>query len=252
MVILKLVIILIICSILAVVTYLRGLLNADGSITAFLIGLFIALQGGLSYIFILFLFLFSSFLATKYKFPYKKERNVAEGFKGERGWTNVLANGIVPAAVILLSSSGRLVDFGFLDMKFSIALFVISIAAAASDTLASEIGIASENVYLITNLKRVEPGTNGGISAYGQLWALIGSLYTFIVAGIVFYLFDITVFSPKILLMGIFIGFMGSQIDSLLGATLEREGVMTKSLVNLVAISSTVCIYGGLLWLIGY
>ncbi len=252
MAVFDLVIILIICSFLALVTYHKGLLNADGSMAAFLIGFIIALKGGLSCILILLVFLFSAFLATKYKFPYKKQKNVAEGFKGERGWTNVLANGIVPAGVLLLGSSEGILNIRFLDQRFVIPLFLVSVAAAASDTLASEIGVTSDSVYLITNMEKVEPGTNGGISVYGEFWAFIGSLYTFLVAEMVFYISGRGLISPKILLIGTFIGFIGCQIDSLLGAVFERKGLLTKSLVNLIAISSAVCIFGGLLWLIGY
>ncbi|MEF8834635.1 MAG: DUF92 domain-containing protein [Candidatus Thermoplasmatota archaeon] len=248
MVVFRIGLIFIICSALGFITYLKGLLNADGSLTAFFIGLFIALQGGLALITILVVFLASAFIATRYKFTYKKERGMQEGFKGERGWTNVLANGIVPVIVLLLYNSGDLISFGFLNSKFAIPLFVLAIAAAASDTLASEIGMASKKVYLITNFKRVKPGTDGGISAYGELWAMIGSVYTFLIAQFIFYFTDMTIFSPRILLFGSFIGFLSCQIDSLLGASLERKGILTKSLVNLLAISISVTIFGGVMY----
>ncbi|MBS3790315.1 MAG: DUF92 domain-containing protein [Candidatus Thermoplasmatota archaeon] len=248
MIVFRIAVIFIICFALGFITYYRGLLNADGSIAAFFIGLFIALQGGLTLIILLLVFLASAFLATRYKFSYKKERGLEEGFKGERGWTNVLANGIVPVSVLLLYNSGYLVSFGFLNTKFAIPLFVLAIAAAASDTLASEIGMASKKVYLITNFKRVKPGTNGGISAYGELWAMIGSVYTFLIAQFIFYFVDMTTFSPRILLFGSFIGFLSCQVDSVLGATLERRGLLNKSLVNLLAISISVTIFGGLIY----
>ncbi|MFP4000603.1 MAG: DUF92 domain-containing protein [Thermoplasmata archaeon] len=236
-----------ICSFLGLVTYRRGMLNADGSITAFIIGLFIGLQAGLTLILLLLVFLASAFLATRYKFDYKKERGIEEGFKGERGWTNVLANGIVPVFILLLYSSGNLIDFGFLDTRFTMFLFVLAVAAAASDTLASEIGMASEKVYLITTFEKVKPGTNGGVSLYGEFWAMIGSLYTFSVAQMMFYLSNQPIFSIEMLLFGAFIGFLSCQIDSVLGATLERKGVLNKSLVNLFAIAISVTIYGGVI-----
>jgi len=244
----RITLIFVICFALGFITYYKGLLNADGSLTAFFIGLFIALQGGLSLIILLLVFLASAFIATKYKFNYKKERGLQEGFKGERGWTNVLANGIVPVSVILLYNSGNLISFGFLNSKFAISLFVLAIAAAASDTLASEIGMASKKVYLITTFEKVKPGTNGGISAYGELWAMIGSVYTFLVAQIIFYFADMITFSPEILLFGSFIGFLSCQLDSFLGATLERKGILNKSLVNLFAISISVIIFGGVIY----
>ncbi len=244
----RITLIFVICFALGFITYYKGLLNADGSLTAFFIGLFIALQGGLSLIILLLVFLASAFIATKYKFNYKRERGMHEGFKGERGWTNVLANGAVPLIVLSLYNSGNLVSFGFLNSKFTVSLFVLAIAAAASDTLASEIGMASKKVYLITTFERVKPGTNGGISAYGELWALIGSVYTFIVAQLIFYFTDMTTFSIEILLFGTFVGFLSCQIDSVLGATLEKRGILNKSLVNLLAISISAIIFGGIMY----
>ncbi len=238
----------IICFALGFITYYKGLLNADGSITAFFIGLFIALQGGLALIILLLVFLASAFIATKYKFNYKKERGMQVGFKGERVWTNVLANGTVPVIVLLFYNSGNMINYGFLNSNFAVSLFVLAIAAAASDTLASEIGMASKKVYLITTFERVKPGTNGGISAYGELWAMIGSVYTFLMAQLIFYFADMVTFPPNIILFGSFIGFLSCQLDSFLGATLERRGILNKSLVNLLAISISVIIFGGVIY----
>lgn len=248
MVVFRIGLLLLICSFLGLITYRRGMLNADGSIAAFFIGLFIGLQAGLSLILLLLIFLASAFLATRYKFNYKKERGIEEGFKGERGWTNVLANGLVPVLVLLLYNSGGLLSIGFLNSRSSILLFVLAVSAAASDTLASEIGMASKKVYLITTLERVEPGTNGGVSLYGEMWAMIGSLYTFFVAQVLFFLSNQPTFSIKMLLLGSFIGFISCQIDSILGATLERKGTLNKSLVNLLAISISVALFGGLIY----
>lgn len=248
MVVFRIGLLVLICSFLGFITYRRGMLNADGSIAAFFIGIFIGLQAGLSLIFLLLIFLVSAFIATRYKFSYKKERGIEEGFKGERGWTNVLANGLVPVLVLLLYNSGGILSIGFLDSRSCILLFVLAVSAAASDTLASEIGIASEKVYLITTLERVDPGTNGGVSLYGEMWAIIGSLYTFFVAQILFFLSSQPTFSIKMLLLGSFIGFLSCQIDSILGATLERKGTLNKSLVNLLAISISVALFGGIIY----
>ena len=248
MIIFRTALVLLICSALALITYKKELLNADGSITAFFIGLFIGIQAGLTLIILLLVFLASAFLATRYKFNYKRDRGIEEGFKGERGWTNVLANGIVPVFVLLFYDSGRLFTFGSLGTSMAIPLFVGAVAAAASDTLASEMGMASQKTYLITTFEKVEPGTNGGISLYGQMWALIGSVYTFLVAQAIFYISDFQLLSIELILLGSSLAFLGCQVDSLLGATLERRGILNKSLVNLSAITITVMIFGGLIY----
>ncbi len=44
--------------------------------------------------------------------------------------------------------------------------------------------------------------------------------------------------APTYLLIPMAIGFLGCQIDSVLGATLERRGLMSKKTVNLVSTAS--------------
>ncbi len=242
----------IICFALSFITYYKRLLNLDGAVTAFFIAVFISIQGGLTLILLLLIFLFSAFLATKYKFGYKKERGIHEGLKGERGWTNVIANGAVPTMILILYDSGSIFNIGFLGEEMMLVLFVTSIAAAASDTLASEMGMVSDKAYLITNFKRVKPGTNGGISLYGEFWALIGPLYTFLVAQAMFYFAGMSLLSPIFILSGIVVSFMSCQIDSLLGATLERRSLIGKSTVNFTSIFISVTLFGGILWQIGY
>lgn len=248
MIILEMILIFIICFILSFITYRKSLLNLDGSITAFILGVIIGFQGGLLLIILLLIFLISAFVATRYKFEYKKELGSQEGLEGERGWTNVLANGLVPVMVLLFSESGYLSSLSFLGYETAFLLFVLSVAAAASDTLASEVGMTSSKVYLITTFERVKPGTNGGISIYGELWALIGSFYTFIVAYLLFFVANGSFLGPQTIFMGTLFGFISCQIDSILGATLERKGILTKSQVNLLAILTTVIMFRGLIY----
>ncbi|MFP4608368.1 MAG: DUF92 domain-containing protein [Candidatus Aenigmatarchaeota archaeon] len=242
----------VICLGLASITYYKGLLNWDGAVTAFFMAIFISFQGGLTLILLLLIFLLSAFLATRYRFGYKKERGIQQGLEGERGWKNVVANGAIPTIILLLYSSGPVANFGFLGAKIVFPLFVASVSAAASDTLASEVGMVSKKTYLITNFERVEPGTNGGISLYGEVWAFLGPLYTFLMAQGMFYMANMYLLPLKIILLGTIISFLSCQIDSLLGATLERKGLMTKSMVNFTSIMISMIIFGGILWQIGY
>ncbi|MFO8109994.1 MAG: DUF92 domain-containing protein [Thermoplasmata archaeon] len=248
------ILIIVISIVLSYLVYRRGLLNFWGSVTALVISLILGFQGGLIWIFLLLLFLASAFLATKYKFRYKRKKGLQEGRKGERGVINVLANGSIPTAIALLhgaENSFGILGIGFLSRSIAVFLFVTAVASAASDTLASEMGVLSKNAYLITNLKRVEPGTNGGVSYYGQMWAFIGSFYTFIIAFAVFSIFEGRIFPVSWVLMGGAFGFISCQIDSVLGATLERKKILGKSAVNISSVAITVLISGVFIWLVG-
>ena len=241
-----------ICFILAILTYKRRMLNKSGAFTAFVFGIIIGIEGGLLWIFLLLIFLFSAYIATKYKFKAKLSKGVQEGKEGERSGMNVLGNGIIPVTIALLRDSGNLLNYGIINGDLALILFITGVAAASADTFASEMGLLSDKTYLITNLKRVKPGINGGISLYGEIWSFIGSAYIFLVAYGLFTLFNGNPFSLSIALIGILFGFISCQIDSLLGATLERKNYISKSTVNLTAVSITVTIFGVILWMIKF
>lgn len=219
--------ILAICAILGLITYRFSLLTTDGSLAAAIVGTIIGLINP-SWLILLFSFLIAGVIVTKYRFREKKSIGVQEGIKGERGWRNVLSTGSAPLLIAILSLTD--INPGIIS-----ALFLVAIGTAASDTLASEMGVLSNKTYLITNFRRVKAGTNGGISAYGTFWALIGAFVTSIFGGIflkafssypsgIYYLF----------IPGIF-GFLGCIIDSILGATLENRGIIGKGAVNLLS-----------------
>ncbi len=223
------VLILAICVVLGIITYRFSLLTADGSLAAAIVGLIIGLINP-SWLILLFSFLIAGVIVTRYRFGEKEGKGVQEGRKGERGWQNVLSTGSVPLFIAILSLNG-------IDSGISSALFMVAIATAASDTLASEMGVLSNRTYLITNFRSVKAGTNGGVSAYGTLWALIGAFVTSVFGGLFLTYFSETPYSADIyylIIPGIF-GFLGCVIDSILGATLENREIIGKGSVNFLS-----------------
>lgn len=105
-------------------------------------------------------------------------------------------------------------------------------ACCNGDTWASELGtvLSKSDPFLVTSFKRVPKGTNGGITLIGTLCSTIGGL----VIGLAQYL-TMLYFTDKTMLMyappqwpmivfGAFAGFLGSLIDSFMGATLQYSG----------------------------
>jgi len=111
----------------------------------------------------------------------------------------------------------------------------VGMAVLCSDTLASELGVFYK-AYLITNLKEVPPGTDGGISKMGEIYAFIGALAPSLIAMIIFLYGCVWTFNIYYIIYPTILGFVGCQIDSLLGATLERKGYIGKGMVNLISI----------------
>ena len=131
--------------------------------------------------------------------------------------------GCVIAIASLVGGIFHLPKFPFFE------IFAISIGVINSDTFASEIGIRDSKVRMITTFKPVQPGTNGGISVTGIIASIIGSM-------IIGFSFSILAYDSIIIYKVFFVslmGFTGNIIDSILGATLENRGHMSKGSVNM-------------------
>ncbi len=226
------------CGVLCFLAYYKDVLTLDGTFAAFGVGMVIGILGNVTWLLLLLFFLLSSFLATRYKFALKEAMGVQEGIRGERRASNVLANGIAPMAAAILSFAGP----PWFPKEISGIVFLSGLAVAGSDTLASEIGVLSQKAYLITTFERVPPGTDGGISLLGQGCALGAALYTGVVGWFVLgdlaRNYGLNPTMPAVagfILVPVVIGFVGCQIDSVIGATLERKGLVNKKTTNLVA-----------------
>lgn len=217
-----------------------NILDKQGIIAAALLGLFVGFLGHWTWLLLLLCFLLSSHIATKWQFEEKTERGLNESSDGHRGWVNVAANGGMPALVALLT-------FLVNDWESGLWMFAAAVAVATSDTWASEIGCLDHRVRMITTLKPCEAGVNGGFSPNGQLAAAAGGLLigaSALVASLVMFSTSI---SDQIVIAGIVagLGFLGCQIDSILGAVLENRGFLTKGSVNALSIIAGVA----LMWL---
>ena len=228
---------LLLCAALSALAYYRSVLTWDGSLAAFVVGLLVGVLGDVTWLLLLLFFLLSSFVATRYKFALKKALGVQEGRLGERRASNVFANGIAVVAVAAFAffATGP-------PRELSGLVYVSVLAVAGADTLASEIGVLSPNAYLITNGKKVPPGTDGAGSFLGQACAFAAAVYTalfgWLVLGVLAPMAGVPATIPAnsfLILVPAAVGFIGCQIDSVLGATLERQGVIGKRTVNLVS-----------------
>ena len=158
-----------------------------------------------------------TFLATRYRSQVKKAAGLAEPRLGRRA-SQIAAN---------LGIAGLCAAAGLYPSALA------ALAEAGADTISSEIGQAlGGRTILITTLRRVAPGTDGGISVIGTLAGLLAS------ALIVFAGSAKPIYPP--LALRIFLaGIVGLLVDSLLGATLERRGILGNDLVNFVSTAAS-------------
>ena len=198
--------------------------DLSGLFSAALVGIillvFAAPQGPQWFLIMLGFFILGS-AATKYKFEYKKRIGVEQGKGGARGYRNVFANGIIAAAAAVL--------FGVFQQPLFVVMYVGCVATAAADTVASEIGVTGGIPRLITTLKQVPIGTNGGITITGETVALLGGFGVSVVAML------LQVITPQMMAICTLAGFVGTNIDSVIGATLENKGFLGNAGTNLLA-----------------
>jgi len=215
---------------------IRRMLDASGMIAAMVVGLVVSLLGHWTWLAIMVVFLVLGSLATRWRFEEKRAMSIQEGNEGIRGWRNVLANGAAPSIVAILGWMGD-GDWYFLGMACCASV-------ALSDTLASEIGSLDPRTRSIINLEAVPPGTNGGMSPTGTFAAMSGSLVIAAVTVLMIpYSHDgfhhkttllIDARGESFVLIAL-VGWIGCQVDSVLGALLENQGYIGKHTVNLLA-----------------
>lgn len=175
------------------------------------------------------LYLFLGSAVTKVKMQEKEKLGIAEGRGGRRGPENVWGSAATGLACAMASTRGSL--FGISSELFLLG-YVASLATKLSDTFASEIGKAyGKTTFLITTFQRSEPGTEGAVSAEGTAASVVGgtlmSLYGLLVGFI----------TPKAVPISIVAAFVATNIESVLGATLQGKKNlewMTNEVVNFI------------------
>ena len=224
----SLLVVLILCTVLSALSFYFGLLTKSGSIASFFVGLAIGVLGAPSWLILLILFALLGFVVTKFRMNLKQELGVQEGKKGERTYQNVIANSLVP----LLAAIGAFV-LGDVCYTLMAVAYIASISVAASDTVASEVGSLSSKVYMITNGKKVKAGIDGGISVEGTIACIVGGMAAaYFGCSLIFS----ELWGTTFIILGA-IGIIGCMIDSVIGATLERRGIIGKLGTNILSMA---------------
>jgi uncharacterized protein (TIGR00297 family) len=124
--------------------------------------------------------------------------------------------------------------------------YVASLSTKLADTFASEIGKAyGKTTFLITTLKRVEPGTEGAVSAEGTAASVLGGLLLSL------YGWAVGLIGTDAIAISTTAAFLATMAESLIGATLqEKKGFewMTNEVVNFfnTLIGAGLAIAGGI------
>ena len=195
-------------------------LTVAGSIAGMLLAILLYLGGGWTGFVLMTAFFVLGTAATSWKRNKKQSIRTVEEHQGRRTAGQVLANGGAGAVL------GFLAWLYPQQKEVLLLMTAASFSSAAADTLSSELGsVYGKRFYNILSFKKDERGLDGVVSWEGSLLGLAGS---FVIA---------TVYSIgwgwNIDFLWIVIaGTAGNLVDSLLGALLERRGLIQNDLVN--------------------
>ncbi len=207
---------------LAGVSLALKMVNFSGFASGFIIGTTLYTFGGYQLFLILFLFFFLGSGSTKFGYATKKSLGIAQEKGGARGWKNAVANcsvGVFLSILAMLSPAA-------LSPIFIAGVFG-AFATAAADTVSSEIGqVLGKHPILITTLRPVPVGTEGAISLEGTFAGIVASMIV-CAAGIL-----LKVLSVPSALFCVLAAFIGTTVESYLGATLETMKIIDNEIIN--------------------
>ncbi len=189
-------------AIIAAAAYRVRALTRSGALAAWGVGAVVFGVGGWTAAGALLAFFVSSTALSRWR----KKRKDALGYEkgGRRDAGQVLANGGVAAACLLLTSFG---------VKAGMLLFLAALAAANADTWATEIGSAlGGQPFDIRTGRKANAGESGAVSLPGTAAALGGAAVLGLFAG-----------SGVAGLIVMAAGFCGALLDSLLGAAVQAQ-----------------------------
>ncbi|MEO7908427.1 MAG: DUF92 domain-containing protein [Roseiflexaceae bacterium] len=195
--------------------YRRGSLTSSGWLGAIITGTLTFGFGGWTWGLTLIAFFLSS-SALSHFHQARKQALAGEKFeKGDRrDLAQTLANGGIGALLALV--------YGLAGTPIALlAAFAGVMATVTADTWATELGVLSpRSPRLITSWRIVEPGTSGGVTAYGLLASSAGAL---MIGLAIVLLTAIEHGSWQLWLLPAALagGLAGSLADSLLGATVQ-------------------------------
>ncbi|KAJ2401385.1 hypothetical protein GGI10_006051 [Coemansia sp. RSA 2530] len=233
-------------AVLCLISLRRQSLSGSGTVAAALVGLSTASNDNIMFTVVLLVFFISSSYWTKYQARAKARLDPCYAKASRRDWKQVLCNGGVGAVISVVYQYNfdgrRPADMSLEERKLMTLLiwgYIGFYSCCAADTWASELGtLSSDWPVLITTLKQVPPGTNGGVSKLGMLASFAGGALIGLTADVAMWVQYFGAYKSGALpripynMLGSVFGMLGSLIDSLLGATVQASYAVNKRIAS--------------------
>lgn len=206
--------------VLAAAAYATRGVGRSGAVVGTLLGTAIWGFAGPSAFVLLFAFFVLGTAATKLGYARKAAAGIAQEKGGRRGPGNALSKTSIPAlAAVFIATTPY-------PALFALAL-AGAFATAAFDTVSSEVGKAyGRRTYLITTLRSVPRGTDGAVSLEGTAAGMVAAL---LLGGLGAALH---LYPPGGVFAVVLAAFIATTLESVVGATLEKRGLLDNEAVN--------------------
>jgi uncharacterized protein (TIGR00297 family) len=211
---------LIVNGVLALAGYFAKSVSVSGAIGGWALGTIILFGAGWPMYVALLAFFIIGTATTKLGYKRKEKAGLAQEGGGRRGFSHAFSNaGVATICAIAVSRASRLDFLWQQSMTIAYLMGIASLATAAADTTASEIGqLIPRRAFLPLTLKRVPVGTEGAITVEGTLAGAIGGTLVAIASVLSFNAaFDAIHLGADAIAAIAACAFLGSYLESLLG-----------------------------------
>lgn len=205
---------LVLSGVIVILALLFNWLSTDGAGSAIVIGTASYGLGGWTGAFAILFFFIGTHLLTLLLFRKKNLEILEQRYSERRDGTQVWSNGFVFTLFLFL--------WFYFELDWFMFIALGALAVALADTWASETGERLKGVTtrLITNFKKVDAGTDGGVSLAGTFAALAGT--TLFSIGALYVFGQLSNWQAIIAVAAG--GFLGCIADSYLGAICQYGG----------------------------
>lgn len=194
--------------------------STSGMLAGLVIGVAVYLGAGAGGWLLLFAAFATAALTSRVGLRRKMVLGIDEARRGQRGAGNALANCLVAAVASIVAIASP-------HHAAALAAVAAALVAGASDTAASELGKAwGRRTILMSTFSRVPPGTPGAVSLEGTAVGLVAALLLALLAS------ALGLIGLNLVWVVVVAATIGAFVESALGATLEKPGVVNNDVLN--------------------
>ncbi len=208
---------------LALAGWLLRTVDLSGLIGGWILGAIILLGAGWPLYIALLAFFVVGTLVTKIGYASKRRRGLAQEREGRRDFSHAFSNaGVAAICAIAVSRATRAeIPYGVIPLFMGIA----SLATAAADTTASEIGqLVGRRAFLPITMRRAEPGTEGAVSIEGTVAGILAAGVVAMAGTTAAQLVFPVAYRTRVMIAVTVCAFLGSYLESIAGSWNRKAG----------------------------